>query len=550
MFGDLTAYNNIFPNGINGAYRTYMTNIVEKQINKAPQYLTELLGKVIVPNIDTTWGMPDVGKDRNDPSKDGHYLKEWKPFHNVIAAHQKHYRTAAGGYSWDYYFTFSWSTPAAAPDQSKRDLSKLLMWKGKRGEDACVALSHSLESLVSSANPTHSPLLPGSGFSKLILTNTTLPYGSSRPIFTNTTLLHGSHKTTSYTPPSKTSTSAPTTTFTNRCYPFSDPDSGTNIPLCQCNGMKGKYLQNPQTSQKYFDGCIFTAPPTPRPTAVPPFTDTQANGEVLSCASSQYYNAAVNKIPTCAGSRKVISTVASIASAFASAESISIGSAKSAESASIASVSYVSTAAAPSAGCYIIEDDGWGDSAFAVFGINDWAGDGEALFNEESGCGILSGWQWHTDDQQEFQGKLRNTQCAIFGLSFFKGGCVERAVKAAGGPTDLDCQWQQEGEPALGPKERGGNMLKAAKSWVMESQVSAIQELAKEENATNLDVRSVLGQTADKNVVLSHSNEEGQSGPVVHLPPLPELVALAKAALSHLMAAAKGLAAKATGLVR
>lgn len=33
-----------------------------------------------------------------------------------------------------------------------------------------------------------------------------------------------------------------------------------------------------------------------------------------------------------------------------------------------------------------------------------------------------------------FEVQVRDTQYAYFGLSFFKGGCVERAVHSAGGP--------------------------------------------------------------------------------------------------------------------
>lgn len=52
----------------------------------------------------------------------------------------------------------------------------------------------------------------------------------------------------------------------------------------------------------------------------------------------------------------------------------------------------------------------------------------------EQGCGILSAKKFYTDGQSVFEGQLRDTQYAYFGLSFFKGGCVERAVQSAGGP--------------------------------------------------------------------------------------------------------------------
>ena len=132
--------------------------------------------------------------------------------------------------------------------------------------------------------------------------------------------------------------------------------------MCQCDGMPGKYLQNVFTSgmntKSYLGACIFTVPPTPTPTAHGPFTATESDGRVLSCASSGYYNYAVNENPTCEGASKVISTVASIASVYSvsrasviSAASVaSVLSASSALSASsVSSVASVSSAAAASA---------------------------------------------------------------------------------------------------------------------------------------------------------------------------------------------------------
>lgn len=52
--------------------------------------------------------------------------------------------------------------------------------------------------------------------------------------------------------------------------------------------------------------------------------------------------------------------------------------------------------------------------------MNGWAGD--------------RGSKFYTDGQSVFECQLRDTQYAYFGLSFFKGGSVERAVHSAGGP--------------------------------------------------------------------------------------------------------------------
>lgn len=101
-----------------------------------------------------------------------------------------------------------------------------------------------------------------------------------------------------------------------------------------------------------------------------------------------------------------------------------------------ADASWSSAAAIPSAGCYITGDNGLGDSIFQVYGINGWAGeDGSKLYDEENGCGILDPWSFYPDEQSEFEGRLRKTQTAYFGLGFFKGGCVERAIHSAGGPS-------------------------------------------------------------------------------------------------------------------
>ena len=236
----------------------------------------------------------------------------------------------------------------------------------------------------------------------------------------------GSSGTITTGPTLTTASASKASAFTLFCYPYADPGSGSSGPLCECDGLDGSYPALSSTSgQTSFNQCGYTASPTTAgASTVPGFTTTKSNGEVVSCATSTYYNYAVNTIPTCAGSTKVVATVTSLASAY---------SASSASSASVAS--YSSAAAVPSAGCWILSDDGWGDSTFEVYGINGWAGPGgENLWEQEDGCGIVSGPEWFTDGQDEFQGKLRDTQYAYFGLSFFKGGCVERAVHSAGGP--------------------------------------------------------------------------------------------------------------------
>lgn len=174
----------------------------------------------------------------------------------------------------------------------------------------------------------------------------------------------------------------------------------------------------------------------------------------MQCASSTYYNYAVNTVPRCAGSTTVVSTVSSIASAYASSTFAALAS-------------WSAAAAVPSAECSILSDSGFGDSTFMVYGINGWAGeDGSKLHEEEDGCGLLSNWQRYVGDVEEFQGRPRIAQHAAFQLSFFEGGCVERAIMSAGGP-EITCHNSQ-----------GGRKRAASQTRVQRAQVDMIQSLA------------------------------------------------------------------------
>ena len=141
-----------------------------------------------------------------------------------------------------------------------------------------------------------------------------------------------------------TKTTSAISTFTNSCYPFADPDAGPSPPLCQCDGLDGFFLAMTRTDQNLSGGgCIFTAPPTPSPTSHPPFTETRSDGLILSCASSTYYNYAVDENAMCAGSSKVISTITSIYSKYTA----SVAAAQSASAKSAAAAAASATAAAP-----------------------------------------------------------------------------------------------------------------------------------------------------------------------------------------------------------
>ncbi len=323
------------------------------------------------------------------------------------------------------------------------------------------------------------------------------------------------------------SSTVPVATSTYKCYPFEDPDAGPVTPQCQCDGLDGFYPYLSSTSgQSSYNGCGYTTSPTKASaTSVPGFTTTKSDGEVVSCATSTYYNYAVNTIPTCAGSTQVISTVASIASVY----SVSAASAASAVAASVsaasASAAWSSAAAVPSAGCWILSDDGWGDSAFEVYGINGWAGgDGSKLWDQEDGCGILSGGEWDTNQSSEFEGQLRETQTAYFGLSFFKGGCVERAVHSAGGPP-----------PGNGPGQLACQHLPETLSEVQSAALGSIRgpQLKAVQAAASGGSPTISTYTAR---LMVDSNASSQLD-------TQNLAASASAALPHLLAAASSASA-------
>ncbi|KAI1131231.1 class V chitinase Chi100 [Nemania abortiva] len=66
---------------------------------------------------------------------------------------------------------------------------------------------------------------------------------------------------------------------------------------------------------------------------------------------------------------------------------------------------------------------------FEVYNIENWVTDGgSSLHHEESGCGALTGWDFHAEDSEYYA-------YVFFNLPFFiKDGCVERAIVSAGGP--------------------------------------------------------------------------------------------------------------------
>ena len=71
---------------------------------------------------------------------------------------------------------------------------------------------------------------------------------------------------------------------------------------------------------------------------------------------------------------------------------------------------------------------------------NNWITDnGDGLKGQEKGCGDLLSWNAETVDQPIDGGAWTATHAYSFTLPLtIKSGCVERAIKSAGGP-DLQC---------------------------------------------------------------------------------------------------------------
>lgn len=163
----------------------------------------------------------------------------------------------------------------------------------------------------------------------------------------------------------------------------------------------------------------------PPPLVTTPMTGytVYPDGEYGMCTDAQYINYNVNRNPQCLGSVSIYSTDASMASSY----SASVSSAQAAASAS------ASAAARMTANCTIIFGDlifGKSiDSYFYLGNLGGWA-DEDTLRKELDGCGYLEGWVWQSIGNDKHQ-----AGCEIGG---FDGGCIERAIKSAGGP-DLQC---------------------------------------------------------------------------------------------------------------
>ncbi|KAG9527372.1 hypothetical protein KCU93_g5257, partial [Aureobasidium melanogenum] len=106
MFGDTTAiYNQLKPTtGLAEAYKYYMTTMVQPQINLAPWWLTRIFSVYLRNNLAMSYSLPEVIANSNGYEKDD--VAWWQIWFN---RHETYYRSG-DGYTWDYYFEFSWDT--------------------------------------------------------------------------------------------------------------------------------------------------------------------------------------------------------------------------------------------------------------------------------------------------------------------------------------------------------------------------------------------------------------------------------------------------------
>lgn len=71
---------------------------------------------------------------------------------------------------------------------------------------------------------------------------------------------------------------------------------------------------------------------------------------------------------------------------------------------------------------------------YLIYDIENWATDGgRSLNHEEHGCGAMTEWTWHQETPQGYP-------AVAFNLPLIMAtGCVERAIRSAGGP-EISCQ--------------------------------------------------------------------------------------------------------------
>ncbi|KAI5925837.1 hypothetical protein F4810DRAFT_717475 [Camillea tinctor] len=89
---------------------------------------------------------------------------------------------------------------------------------------------------------------------------------------------------------------------------------------------------------------------------------------------------------------------------------------------------------------------------YMIYNILGWADDGgKNLHHQEEGCGALEGWRWR---DKAFIG-IHGHEVTFSLPTLMKEGCVERAIKSAGGPDGVKCQLMDD------PRGGGGTGCKA-----------------------------------------------------------------------------------------
>ncbi|CEJ55085.1 hypothetical protein PMG11_01362 [Penicillium brasilianum] len=246
--------------------------------------------------------------------------------------------------------------------------------------------------------------------------------------------------TTHSTSTPTTITAAPTAT-TTYCLNYANPHS--NVDYCTCSSTSGKsvyYTSLPLMSDGY---CSYTT--FPSSTNPYPYTKT-AEGSVIAYATSTVsilHVAGYTLTETYgSGSSTVLETPAPtgfpytttsddtvIAYATSTISYMDVAGYKLTLTYGAGSSTVVSTPA-PTASCAM-----WSEIAaymFLIYDIDHWDVDEDdlqsKLKSEESGCGAITAWDFNT--------AVNGSAGAKFNLpTLMKSGCVERAVKSAGGPS-------------------------------------------------------------------------------------------------------------------
>lgn len=119
LFGDTTGYPT---SGLAGAYRYYMDQRIQIQINWAPKYLTQIWTDYVKQDIFGAYNLPEVNPA--GAAFDQTALDDWNTWIDWLNEHEAHYKSG-DSYSWGYNFVFTWDTSAVVHRQSLYELLKM-----------------------------------------------------------------------------------------------------------------------------------------------------------------------------------------------------------------------------------------------------------------------------------------------------------------------------------------------------------------------------------------------------------------------------------------